>query len=87
MHRGRAFDVCNNILYTSYISRKQAEVGFTKFSRTGMWALFRDMLNLIFSKICQSSKLKGEIKHLQAFEDNGYPTAVVKKVLHNKYSG
>ena len=42
------------IPYMSYISRKQAKVGFTKFSRflfsrTGMWASFPDVLNLIFA--------------------------------------
>ena len=31
------------------------------------------------SRICQSSKLRGEISRLhEVFEDNGYPTAVVK---------
>ena len=39
--------ICSEIPYTSYISRKQAKVGFTDFLRTGMWALFPDMLNVI----------------------------------------
>ena len=37
------------------------------------------------SRICQSSKLRGEISRLQeVFEDNVYPTAVVKKVLQRR---
>ena len=37
------------------------------------------------SRICQSSKLRGEISRLQeVFEDNGYSTAVVKKVLQRR---
>ena len=37
------------------------------------------------SRISQSSNLRGEISRLQeVFEDNGYPAAVVRKVLQRR---